>query len=783
MSKKEGEMTKVDKGSRILAYLRVRPANSTEKKSFASKEYAPFLQDKDRTPDNRHQVLVRSSGKPYQFDGVFWDDAAANDLFRTCAVPTLENVFNGYCGAIMAYGQTGTGKTHTMVGYPQKGEKGVIPRCADYIFGRIASDSQTEYKVSSSFVQIYMDKLQDLFSPNSPEVNIDPEAERVQLPGAVVHDVTSSDDFMRKFDQGFKHRVTRATKMNDTSSRGHAAMIVNIVATPKTAEGPSESKIGKLVLIDLAGYERFSATGALEGGDGIIVQEAKKINSSLLSLGSVVNALADKDKHIPFRNSKLTRLLKDCLGGTAKTCIICTVGPSDKYRIETLGTLYIGWRAMAVKVRAKTMTTSDPTQYIGILSEGLEKAKERIKTMATWWNKSHPNDFRKYCATYGDPEVDLGGELEGYDFAAGSAGAAAGGATAIADIADAADPAVSGEMEDMRAEFREEVGYAQDQYGREVGALAMQHREQENKLRAQGATPEQLAALRKQNEEEIREVKNLFGEHMKALFEDKNKQEIGVLLNAAQKEMPPVSDPKEKKRVSDLKEHLLVTCESKNAMLGRLFELVCHYEAKFKDQDASMQTIQKVMKEADAEHAKKWTEREEEWQGHLQQVDEHKARTAARRGSQDSAPRESTPPTVQRRSSGDQGLAPSVVGSVSGNMPAPPPARRNSRELAVATHFDHRGMGAADPAPGRSPTGSRRGSGDSDASRWSPGVPNARSAQFPSPTNRSPQNGQRGSPTNAGYAGGIPAAASSPGDRARGFLGKLVPRRPSGQAN
>ena len=243
-----------------------------------------------------------------------------------------------------------------MQGYaPQLGQeqKGIIPRCADYIFSRIEkSDPIFKFTVSLNFVQIYLDKLQDLFQPEAPEVTINPETERVELPGITEHVVTSAEQFMKMFYFGEKHRVTRATMMNETSSRGHAALIVHIRMEPQDEEGRLSTKIGKLVLVDLAGYERFTLTGAT----GIAAEEAKKINASLLALGSVVNALADacSDKkgqhHIPYRNAKLTRLLKDCLGGTSVSTIICTVGPCDKYNQETSGTLYFGWRAMAVKV-------------------------------------------------------------------------------------------------------------------------------------------------------------------------------------------------------------------------------------------------------------------------------------------------------------------------------------------------------------------------------------------------------------------------------------------------
>ena len=199
-------------------------------------------------------------------------------------------------------------------------------------------------------VQMPPPTLQDLFLLEAPELNILPDTERVEMPGVTTKIVTDSREFMKLFYYGEQHRMTRATLMNPTSSRGHAALICNVKMQPID---PSMSmKIGKLVLVDLAGYERFAATGITTG---IAAEEAKKINASLLALGGVVNSLADRQNHIPYRNSKLTRLLRDCLGGTSKSTIVLTIGPCDKYKQETAGTLYFGFRAMAVKVDTRSI--------------------------------------------------------------------------------------------------------------------------------------------------------------------------------------------------------------------------------------------------------------------------------------------------------------------------------------------------------------------------------------------------------------------------------------------
>eukprot|EP00906_Rhabdomonas_costata_P020855 RCo030341 len=398
-----------EKVNRIRVFLRVRPPIKNEENWFRSGEYRPIL--KEDNDDFDKKVVIARSNKSYLFDKVFRTDSTQKQVFKDAALPTLENVFSGYCGAVLAYGQTGTGKTHTMQGYADElgtEERGIIPRAADYIFARAAKQSDMNFEISMSFVQIYLDKLQDLFRPDAPEVNINPETERVELPGIEVRRVSSPEEFLKLYFWGEKHRVTRATNMNDKSSRGHAAVVLNVKMTPKDNDGSQATLVGKLVLVDLAGYERFTQTGAT----GLAAEEAKKINASLLALGSVVNALADQAEakgrgqhHIPYRNAKLTRLLKDCLGGTSVTAIILTIGPCDKYNQETTGTLYFGFRAMAVKVDARTRSVFDPAAYTANLKGKLSSALDRIRSMVGWWSRSNPADYKKYCGKYGEPQV------------------------------------------------------------------------------------------------------------------------------------------------------------------------------------------------------------------------------------------------------------------------------------------------------------------------------------------------------------------------------------------
>eukprot|EP00667_Euglena_gracilis_P001535 EG_transcript_1535 len=656
-----------DQPNRIRVFLRVRPPKEQEKQWFAKNECRPILRDASQVPNPEKCIIIDKSGKRYDFDKVFDENSTQAQVFKDGAVPTLENVFSGYCGAILAYGQTGTGKTHTMQGYdkdPNGPGRGIIPRCADYIFNRISKTSDTQFRVYISFVQIYLDKLQDLFRPDAPEININPETERVELPGITSIDVNNSADIMRNFYHGEKHRVTRATKMNDTSSRGHAALIVNVEMTPRNNDGSAGTKFGKLVLVDLAGYERFAATGITTG---IAAEEAKKINASLLALGSVVNALADASTkkgqhHIPYRNAKLTRLLKDCLGGTSVTAIICTIGPCDKYNQETAGTLYFGWRAMAVKVDAKIKEMFDPNQYTNNLKAKIGEFAERIKTMKAWWSKG--KSFNEYVAKYGDPDV---GGLDGDEdqimsalvhttsmrqdnekAGAGVAAAVAGGAVvpvsaaAAARITDDVDENDNPELKEVKSRWNNELNAHVDQAMKEEEALMLRQLQDLEEAKKAGIDNKTLAILKQEHAQELELMREQNALLRKELMRQKNKEEVVALLHSAS-DMNDIRVEgadreilsKEDKRIAEIVEHLQETSESKDEVLQRMFELICYYERQIENHDANLQAIAQASSGGDYGYQKmlqKAKARQEELQTALFLKDEEIAQLRSGRG-------------------------------------------------------------------------------------------------------------------------------------------------------
>ncbi|ORC91000.1 kinesin [Trypanosoma theileri] len=364
-----GDEGNKDEGpNRIMVFLRVRPAKKGE---IDPENGTHFLLDIQ--PDNKTCLL---EGKTYSYDYIFNGEVDQGDIYYRVAQPVVTNVFKGYWGTVMVYGQTGTGKSFTMCNFSPS-NAGIIPRTMKYIFETIQNDSERIYTVMFSFIQIYVDKLQDLFNPEAPELKINRDKNGVSFPGVVEHTVKDEEDFRRLYDDGNQYRVITATKMNPESSRGHAALFIQVKSVPKDDPG-GEVRSGKLFLIDLAGYERFSKTGVQEGQMAL---EAKTINASLLSLGNVVQALSDRSEHVPWRNAKLTRMLEDAIGGRAKCSIILTAGPSSEHLHETLGTLYFGSRAMAVKTNAKLAVNIDYKKLAAKLQELLAAAEGRINTL------------------------------------------------------------------------------------------------------------------------------------------------------------------------------------------------------------------------------------------------------------------------------------------------------------------------------------------------------------------------------------------------------------------
>ncbi|XP_032526225.1 kinesin-like protein KIF3A [Danaus plexippus] len=295
----------------------------------------------------------------YAYDAVFDSDTSQMDIYIQTASPIVEQVLRGYNGTIFAYGQTGTGKTYTMAGSNSAPElRGIIPNSFAHIFSHIAKSKDDEkFLVCVTYLEIYNEEVRDLLG-NNPHQSLEVK-ERPDI-GVFVKDLTgyvvhNADELEKIMAVGNKNRHIGATAMNIESSRSHAIFSITVENSKRGADGKMHVKMGKLHLVDLAGSERQSKTQAT----GTRLKEATKINQSLSVLGNVISALVDgKSTHIPYRNSKLTRLLQDSLGGNSKTVMIATVGPAETNYVETISTLRYANRAK--NIENKTHVNSEP---------------------------------------------------------------------------------------------------------------------------------------------------------------------------------------------------------------------------------------------------------------------------------------------------------------------------------------------------------------------------------------------------------------------------------------
>lgn len=310
----------------------------------------------------------------FTFDRVFDTNSRQTDIFDYSIRSTVDDILNGYNGTVFAYGQTGAGKSYTMMGadIDDEEQRGIIPRIVEQMFASILrSPGNIEYTVRVSYMEIYMEKIRDLLAPQNDNLPIHEEKSRgVYVKGLLEIYVSSVQEVYEVMRRGGAARATAATNMNQESSRSHSIFVITI--TQKNVETGS-AKSGQLFLVDLAGSEKVGKTGA----SGQTLEEAKKINKSLSALGMVINSLTDgKSTHIPYRDSKLTRILQESLGGNSRTTLIINCSPSSYNDQETLSTLRFGVRAKAIKNKAKINAELSPLE----LKQLLRKAQNQVVT-------------------------------------------------------------------------------------------------------------------------------------------------------------------------------------------------------------------------------------------------------------------------------------------------------------------------------------------------------------------------------------------------------------------
>ncbi|CAK0859215.1 unnamed protein product, partial [Prorocentrum cordatum] len=292
-------------------------------------------------------VCLAGTGQSFAFDRVFPPEASQEDVYDYAARPTVNSVLRGFNGTVFAYGQTSSGKTYTMEGpdIQDKVLQGVIPRMVWSVFDGIChADEHIEFLVKVSIVEIYNERIRDLLDPNKDNLTIHEDKLRGVFIGEVTETyVGSEQEIFELMRNGQVNRATAVTNMNEHSSRSHLVFMLTIEQRNLLNRSV---KLGKLHLVDLAGSEKVAKTGA--SGDRL--DEAKNINRSLSALGNVINALTDKSyTHVPYRDSKLTRVLQESLGGNSKTSLIITCSPSNFNEQETASTLRFGQRAKMIR--------------------------------------------------------------------------------------------------------------------------------------------------------------------------------------------------------------------------------------------------------------------------------------------------------------------------------------------------------------------------------------------------------------------------------------------------
>ncbi|XP_058429429.1 kinesin-like protein KIF1A isoform X16 [Marmota monax] len=366
-------------GASVKVAVRVRPFNSRE----MSRDSKCIIQMSGSTTTIVNPKQPKETPKSFSFDYSYWSHTSPEDInyasqkqvYRDIGEEMLQHAFEGYNVCIFAYGQTGAGKSYTMMGKQEKGQQGIIPQLCEDLFSRIndTTNDNMSYSVEVSYMEIYCERVRDLLNPKN-KGNL--RVREHPLLGPYVEDlsklaVTSYNDIQDLMDSGNKARTVAATNMNETSSRSHA--VFNIIFTQKRHDAETDittEKVSKISLVDLAGSERADSTGA----KGTRLKEGANINKSLTTLGKVISALAEMDSgpnknkkkkktdFIPYRDSVLTWLLRENLGGNSRTAMVAALSPADINYDETLSTLRYADRAK--QIRCNAIINEDPNNKL-----------------------------------------------------------------------------------------------------------------------------------------------------------------------------------------------------------------------------------------------------------------------------------------------------------------------------------------------------------------------------------------------------------------------------------
>ncbi|XP_057535211.1 kinesin-like protein KIN-5B isoform X2 [Amaranthus tricolor] len=386
---KEKEKDK-DREANVQVILRCRPLSMDEQSSKPS--IGVTCNELKREVNVSQSTANKQVDRNFTFDKVFGPKAQQKTIYDQAIAPMVRDVLDGYNCTIFAYGQTGTGKTYTMEGAMKpKGndviaEAGVLPRAVRHIFELLEAQN-ADYSMKVSFLELYNEEITDLLTneDNYPKFIDDKQKKCVSLMedgrGCVIirgleeEVVYSANDIYNLMERGAAKRRTADTLLNNRSSRSHSVFTITVHVKDITFGDEELIKCGKLNLVDLAGSENISRSGVREAR----AREAGEINKSLLTLGRVINALVEHSAHVPYRDSKLTRLLRDSLGGKTKTCIIATISPSMHCLEETLSTLDYAYRAKNIKNKPEANKKLSKTIFLKDLYMEMERMKQDIR--------------------------------------------------------------------------------------------------------------------------------------------------------------------------------------------------------------------------------------------------------------------------------------------------------------------------------------------------------------------------------------------------------------------
>ncbi|XP_015211350.2 kinesin-like protein KIF19 isoform X1 [Lepisosteus oculatus] len=395
------------KDQQLTVALRIRPLSDAEQEESASivahkvDDQMVVLMDPMEDPDDILRAN-RSREKTYLFDVAFDYSATQDEVYRATTKGLIEGLISGYNATVFAYGPTGCGKTYTMLGTDK--EPGIYVRTLNDLFRAIEETSDDmQYSVSMSYLEIYNEMIRDLLNPSSGFLDLREDSKGViQVAGITEVSTINAREIMELLMKGNKQRTQEPTAANQTSSRSHAVLQVSVRQQSRCRDILQEVRFARLFMIDLAGSERASQTQ----NRGQRLKEGAHINRSLLALGNCINALSEKtgNKYVNYRDSKLTRLLKDSLGGNSRTVMIAHISPASTAFEESRNTLVYADRAKSIRTRVKKNLLNVSyhiAQYTNIISDlrtEIQRLKKKIAEQATRQAPGERADIRNVQA-------------------------------------------------------------------------------------------------------------------------------------------------------------------------------------------------------------------------------------------------------------------------------------------------------------------------------------------------------------------------------------------------